>query len=115
MSKIRTTENGRIKLSLWNIVVLSVIVGFFSIVAHCWEHRRRVEFKRHVHYRQYPTEQLKQVLADFEYMIACKDPYIEHFNQKHPDFAPLHHLWVLNSHEYWTEKFRAEIERRERL
>lgn len=114
MKPISTSPQGQIKLSTRKILVLSLIVGFFSIVAHSWEGRQRRVFRNAVKYKTFSTDKLKKILSDFEFMISCKDPYIENFIKKNPEFTTLHHLWTLNSHEYWTGKFRQEINQRER-
>ncbi|HPD02927.1 MAG TPA: hypothetical protein P5161_04795 [Eubacteriales bacterium] len=112
MKKI-TDKEGELKLSPRKILNMSVIVAFFSMVAHSWERKRRREFKKAVKYREYDTARLKAVLADFKELVTCVDPYIEHFYLKQPDFSSLHKLWVLNSHAYWTKKFEEELKRRE--
>ncbi len=108
-----TDKNGELKLSVWKIFVMFKLVIFFAIVAKTWEGRRRREFNRTVKYKQYDTSDLKAVLADFKILATCKDPYIEHFYEKHPDFSTLHKLWVLNSSGYWAEKFKKQIAERE--
>jgi len=111
MAKI-TDKDGEIKLSLRKVFNMSLIVLFFTVVAKRWESKRRREFKKAVKYKSYSTDYLKKVLDDFKILSTCKDPYIENFYEKHPDFSKLHKLWVLNSFTYWTEKFTDEISRR---
>lgn len=106
------SRSGQIKLSAGKILVLSFIVAFFSVVAHLWEWKQRRVFHKNVKIKTFSKEKLQKILDDFEYMISCKDPYIENFCIKNPEFANVHHLWTLNSHEYWTTKFKKEIERR---
>lgn len=112
MKDVSVTENGELKLSTKKIVVLSLIVAFFSIVANRWEWRQHRIFRKHVKYRTFTSEHLQKVLDDFECMVSCQDPYIENFNKKNPEFAHLHHLWTLNSHGYWTTLFKKELQRR---
>lgn len=112
MSKV-VNKNGELKLSIRKIIVMSLIVLFFSFIAKKWEFKRRHEFKKAVKYKSYSSEYLKQVLADFKLLSTCQDPYIENFYLKHPDFSTLHKLWVLNSFAYWTAKFNKELRRRE--
>ena len=90
---------------------MSLIVAFFSVVANLWEWKQRRVFHKNVKYKTYSKEKLQKILDDFEYMISCKDPYIENFCKKNPEFKNLHHLWTLNSHTYWTNKFKKAIER----
>lgn len=111
MSKI-VDKKGEINLSYRKIINMGFIVLFFTFVAKKWEFKNRRKFKKAVKFRKYETENLRQVLADFKILSICQDPYIENFYNKHPDFATLHKLWVLNSHSYWTNKFNREIQRR---
>lgn len=111
MSAIKS-KNGQIKLSTRKIVVLSLIVAFFSVVANLWEWKQRRIFHKNVKYKTFSKDKLQKILDDFDNMISCKDPYIENFCKKNPEFANVHHLWTLNSHEYWTTKFKKAIERR---
>ncbi|MGI6701293.1 MAG: hypothetical protein ACOX3U_02345 [Christensenellales bacterium] len=111
MAKI-TDKKGELKLTVRKIIVMTFLVMFFTVVAKRWEFKRRREFKKSVKYKSYDTDYLKKVLEDFKILSSCKDPYIENFYKKHPDFSTLHKLWVLNSFTYWTEKFNKELRRR---
>ena len=112
MAKI-TDKQGELKLTVRKIIVMTFLVAVFTVIANRWEYKRRREFAKAVKYKEYDTAYLKKVLEDFKTLTTCKDPYIENFYQKHPDFASLHKLWVLNSFAYWTEKFNSEIRRRD--
>ncbi len=106
-----TDKSGELKLSLWKIIVMALITGFFTIVAKNWEQKQRREFKKAVPYKGYSAEKLEGVLLDFQDLVSCRDPYVEHFYEKHPDFSPLHRLWVLNSNGYWQKKLLARLKR----
>lgn len=108
MEKI-TDKNGELKLSARKIAVMAGIVGFFAVVAKRWERARRKEFERAVPYKSYTKEQIEEIMADFETLASCRDPYIEHFYEKHPEFSTLHKLWVLNSSGYWKDKLTARL------
>jgi len=108
-----TDKHGELRLSLWKVYVMAHIVAFFAVVAKSWERKRRREFRRAVPYRNYSLEQIEEILADFHVLATCKDPLIENFYEKHPDFSTLHKLWVLNSSGYWKEQLerrRCELE-----
>ncbi|HOU09912.1 MAG TPA: 4Fe-4S binding protein [Clostridiales bacterium] len=108
-----TDKDGELKLSVWKIFVMFNLVVFFTAVAKTWEHRRRREFHRAVQYKKYDTAYCRTILEDFKALATCKDPYIEHFYEKHPDFAGLHKLWVLNSSGYWAEKIKKYVAEQE--
>jgi len=99
-----TDKNGELRLSPWKVFVMAQITLFFTVVAKRWEHKRRREFHAAVPWHTYTLEQIERILADFHELATCRDPYIEHFYEKHPDFSTLHKLWVLNSSGYWKEK-----------
>ena len=103
MKKI-TNKDGELRLSPWKVFVMAHIVLFFTMVAKTWEGNRRREFRRAVPWRGYALEEIECILADFHTLATCKDPYIENFYEKHPEFSSLHKLWVLNSSSYWKEK-----------
>jgi len=110
-----TDKSGELRLSPWKVFVMATIVFFFMLVAKSWEYKCRREFRRRVPYGSYSLEQIEQLLADFQALATCQDPYIEHFYEKHPDFFSLHKLWVLNVSGYWKEKLekrRYELEGR---
>lgn len=103
MKKI-TDKQGELKLSVWKISVMAVIVAFFAVVAKIWEKKRRAEFKKAVAFNSFDEKKIACIMKDFHTLATCKDPYIENFYLKHPEFAPLHKLWVLNSSAYWKQK-----------
>lgn len=108
MEKI-TNKSGELKLSVRKIATMALIVGFFSAVAKIWERKRRSEFNKSVPYKKYTAEYINMIFEDFQTLATCKDPYIENFYSKHPDFSSLHKLWVLNSSGYWKSKLTKQL------
>jgi hypothetical protein len=105
-------ENNKKKVSLVHTVVFFLICLFFTGVAVEWELRQRRKFKRTVNVSSYSTEKLKSVISDFDSLKTCKDPYVEHFTDKHPEFAGLNRIWIINSCGWWLKKFRRELKRK---
>lgn len=112
MNSVPVTKEGNLKLSTRKVFMLSLIVAFFSIIAHLWESKQRKIFKHDVKYKKFSNNQIQKILKDFEILTSCQDPYIENFIKKNPVFSNLHHLWTLNSHDYWTKLLKRELERR---
>ncbi|NCA66481.1 MAG: hypothetical protein EOM87_00295 [Clostridia bacterium] len=108
MKKI-TDKHGELKLSVWKIFVMTLIVAFFAVVAKVWESNRRAEFKKSVAYNNFSEDKISKIMGDFHTLATCKDPYIENFYVKHPEFSSLHKLWVLNSSGYWKQKLEKRM------
>ena len=100
------------KVSTFHTFVFFLICLFFTGVAVEWELRQRRKFKSAVNFKGFSKDKLQAVIDDFNSLKTCKDPYIEHFTGKHPEFAGLNRMWVINSCGYWLRKIRRELKRK---
>ena len=99
-----------IAVSLWKTFVFSLICGFFAMVGRGFDLKYGLRFKRVYKYKSYSTEKLKNVLTDFDKLVSCEDPYIEHFIEKYPEFSTINAMWILAS--YWQKTVKKELRRR---
>ena len=106
---MHTIETQEKRVSIFHTAVFFFICLFFTGVAVEWEIRQRRKFKRAVNVSSYSAEILKAVISDFDSLKTCKDPYVEHFTDKHPEFAGLNRIWIINSCGWWLKKFRREL------
>jgi hypothetical protein len=102
------------KVSIFHTLVFFIICLFFTGVAVEWELRQRRKFKAAVAYKGFPKEKLQAVIDDFDSLKTCRDPYVEHFTAKHPEFSTLNRMWIINSCAYWLGKFKQELIKRNR-
>lgn len=100
------------KPNLGKTIVLSLICVFFTCVAWNWELKNRREFKRVCKFKEMDIPELEMTLKDADDLISCRDPFIEHFCSKHDKFSKLNALWVINSSQYWMDKYKDELKRR---
>jgi hypothetical protein len=100
------------KVSIFHTFVFFLICLFFTGVAMEWELRQRRNFVAAVAYRNFAKEKLQSVIEDFDSLKTCRDPYVEHFTAKHPEFAGVNRMWLINSCGYWLRKFRRELKRK---
>lgn len=103
-------EDGK-QVSPFHTFVFFLICLFFTGVALHWELKHRRRFRHIIPLRCLPTEEILTTIADFDRLKTCRDPLIENFVQKHPEFSSLNRLWVLNS-TYWTKRYQREARRR---
>lgn len=101
-------EKGR----LLHTAAFFLVCVFFSFVALQWELKHRLRFNRRIQIRRLTAPQLINGLTDFVALKSCRDPYIEHFLEKHPVMASLNRLWLVNSAGYWLFRYRRELKRR---
>jgi hypothetical protein len=99
------------KVSIFHTLVFFLICLFFTGVALEWELRQRRKFLSDVFYRKFSKEKLQSLIDDFDSLKTCKDPYIEHFTAKHPEFSMLNRMWLINSSGYWLKKLKRELKR----
>ena len=88
------------------------ICCFFGVVASSWEVRHRIRFRRSTRPRKLGDRELLSTMDDFIKLKKCIDPYIENFQEKHRQFAGISRLWIINSANYWTDKYYRELKRR---
>jgi hypothetical protein len=99
------------KVSIFHTFVFFLICLFFTGVAIEWELRQRRKFEAAVTYKNFSKEKLQALIEDFNSLKTCRDPYVEHFTAKHPEFATLNRIWLINSCEYWLKKLKRELKR----
>lgn len=99
------------KVNIFHTFVFFLICLFFTGVAIEWELRQRRKFESSVLYRKFSKEKLYAVIEDFDNLRTCRDPYVEHFTVKHPEFAGLNRMWLINSCGYWLKKLERELKR----
>ncbi len=100
------------QVRIFHTLVFLLICLFFTGVAIEWELRQRRKFEAAIAYKNFSKEKLQAVISDFDSLKACRDPYIEHFTDKHPEFAGLNRIWIINSCGWWLKKFRRELKRK---
>ena len=109
---MHTREAEKKRVSIFHTFVFFFICLFFTGVALEWELRQRRKFKSAVNFKGFSKDKLQAVIDDFNSLKTCKDPYIEHFTGRHPEFAGLNRMWIINSCGYWLRKFRRELKRK---
>ena len=97
------------KVSIIHTTVFFFICLFFTGVAVEWELRQRRKFRTMIDSRLFTADELEAVINDFDDLKSCRDPYVEHFTQRHPEFSGLNRMWLINSCGYWLGKFRKEL------
>jgi len=111
MSNMETMRDKMyISISLWRTFVFFQICVFFTMVAWGFDLKYRLRFNKVFKYKKYSTEKLKNVLSDFEKLVLCEDPYIEHFLKKHPELSKINPMWLFTLS--WQKKVKEELKRR---